>query len=249
MLFAPARGFEDDPANTFFADELAEAEFFLQQDLLDEARDVLTPILDEVPESARVQHLLARVTARENGEPEPPAPWEARLLEDVAAQLTELAALSPPRDVPSLSDQISVEEVLSQFKRGVAETVAEDDAATHYDLGIAYREMGLLDDAVGEFELAARAPQKAADALFVIGLVRAEQGRADDALDALERAVHAPLATPEQRAAAEYQRGVILDERGRGAEALAAFSRSRAHGGGADDVDDRSAALQGSSRR
>jgi tetratricopeptide (TPR) repeat protein len=244
MLFAPARGFEDDPANTFFADELAEAEFFLQQDLLDEARDVLTPILDEVPESARVQHMLARVAAKENGEPEPPAPWEQQLLQDVAAQLSELAALAPPRDIPSQPDQVSVEEVLSQFKRGVAETVAEDDAATHYDLGIAYREMGLLDDAVGEFEIAARAAQKAPDALYVIALVRSEQGRADDALAALERALQAPTATAAQRAAAEHQRGVVLDDQGRGAEALIAFSRSRALGGSADDLDRRIAALR-----
>ena len=47
------------------------------------------------------------------------------------------SALAPRRDVPSHSDQISVEEVLSQFKRGVAESVPDDDAATHYDLGIA----------------------------------------------------------------------------------------------------------------
>jgi tetratricopeptide (TPR) repeat protein len=92
--------------------------------------------------------------------------------------MTGKAAIACQRDLPADADGLEV---------GVAETVAEDDAATHYDLGIAYREMGLLDDAVGEFEIAARSAQRAADACFMVALVRADQGRHDDALAALVR--------------------------------------------------------------
>ena len=238
-LFAPDRGFEDDPANTFFPDELAEAEFFIQQELFDEAREILEPILEEIEDSERVKHMLARVAAKEAGEPEPPAPWERQLIEDVAAEILDAPA-------PELSDpgQVSVEEVLSQFKKGIAETVPEDDAATHYDLGIAYREMGLLDDAVGEFEVAARAPTKAPDSWFLVALVRLEQGRADDALIALERAVSAPGAAKAQKAAAEYQRAVILvDHLNRGADALVSLKRSQLLGGNAPDLDRRMQSL------
>ncbi len=240
-LFAPTRGFEDDPANTFFPDELAEAEFFIQQDLLDEAREILEPILEEIDDSERVKHMLARVAAKEAGEPEPPAPWEQRLIDDVAAELDNMSLPPAPAMAPG---QISVEEVLSQFKRGIAETVPEDDAATHYDLGIAYREMGLLEDAVGEFKVAARAASKAPDALFLVGLVRLEQGRTKEALDALDAAVEAPAATKAQRAAAEYQRGVIFaDVEGDGAAGLLAFKRSKSLGGSAPDLDRRIAQL------
>jgi tetratricopeptide (TPR) repeat protein len=231
-LFAPQRGFEDDPANTFFPDELAEAEFFIQQDLLDEAREILEPILAEIEDSERVRHMLARVAAREAGEPEPPPPWQQRIIADVAAE----AAPAPETSDPG---QVSVEEVLSQFKRGIAETVPEDDAATHYDLGIAYREMGLLDDAIGEFEVAARAAARAPDAWFLVGLVRIEQGRVDDALAALDRALASPTASREQRAAAEYQRGVVLSERGQGLEGLRALKRSKLLGGATPDLDRR----------
>jgi pilus assembly protein FimV len=231
-LFAPQRGFEDDPANTFFPDELAEAEFFIQQDLLDEAREILEPILAEIEDSERVRHMLARVAAREAGEPEPPPPWQQRIIADVAAE----AAPAPETSDPG---QVSVEEVLSQFKKGIAETVPEDDAATHYDLGIAYREMGLLDDAIGEFEVAARAAARAPDAWFLVGLVRIEQGRVDDALAALDRALASPTASREQRAAAEYQRGVVLSERGQGLEGLRALKRSKLLGGATPDLDRR----------
>jgi tetratricopeptide (TPR) repeat protein len=241
-LFAPARGFEDDPANTFFPDELAEAEFFIQQDLLDEAREILEPILEEVDDSPRVQHMLARVAAKENGEPEPPAPWEQRLIDDVAAELDSLSFSQPPAS--AAPQQVSVEEVLSQFKKGIAETVPEDDAATHYDLGIAYREMGLLDDAVSEFEISARAPSKAADSWYLVGLVRLDQGRVDDAVAALERAFFSATATEAQKAAAEYTRGVILaDHKGDGVDALAALKRARDLGGNAPDLERRISAL------
>lgn len=232
-LFAPERGFEDDPANTFFPDELAEAEFFIQQDLLDEAREILEPILEEIEDSARVKHMLARVAAKEAGEPEPPPPWQQKIFEAVAAEAAPSPELSDP-------GQISVEEVLSQFKKGIAETVPEDDAATHFDLGIAYREMGLLDDAVGEFEVSARAASKAPDAWFLIGLVRLDQGRSDDALIAFERALMAPGASRAQKAAAEYQRGVVFaDHRGNGIEGLMALKRSKQLGGTAPDLDRR----------
>ncbi len=236
-LFAPERGFEDDPANTFFPDELAEAEFFIQQDLLDEAREILEPILDEIDDSERVKHMLARITAKENDEPEPPPPWANKLIEDVGEFAEPARELSDP-------GQVSVEEVLSQFKKGIAETVPEDDAATHYDLGIAYREMGLLDDAVGEFEVAARAASKTADAQYLIGLVRLDQGRVDDALSAFATAVSAPQASQAQQAAAEYQRGVVLCERGDEQQGFAALTRSKTLGGSAPDLDRRLQALE-----
>jgi len=137
-----------------------------------------------------------------------------------------------------------VAEVLSQFKKGIAETVPEDDAATHYDLGIAYREMGLLDDAVGEFETAAKAATRAADSWFLIGLVRIDQGRADDALAAFDRAVGSPTASQAQQAAAEYQRGIVfVDHMNKGPLALSALKRSKLLGGTSPDLDRRIQAL------
>ena len=43
-------------------------------------------------------------------------------------------------------------EVFSAFKKGIEEQVDEGDADTHYDLAIAYKEMGLNEDAVRELE-------------------------------------------------------------------------------------------------
>ncbi len=241
-LKAKAQGFENDPANQFFHDELEEAEFFIQQELLDEAKEILTAILDDVPDSARVQWMLARIEAKEQGQPEPSAPWEQRILEEVQAQLEnlgldeELAAAVEPEPE---TQQISVDEVLSQFKQKVAEVIPAEDAATHYELGNAYRDMGLLDDAVAEFLVAARNPGKAADARYLIGLTRLDQGRVDDAIEALESAVGTPGATRTQRGASNYQLGVCLETHGRGPAALAAFKAAKADGHVAADLDRR----------
>lgn len=48
-------------------------------------------------------------------------------------------------------------ELLSQFKSKVQEHLPQEDAAAHYDLGLAFKEMGLIDEAIGEFQIALRA--------------------------------------------------------------------------------------------
>lgn len=67
-------------------------------------------------------------------------------------------------------DYLSPEEVISEFKKGVARTVAKDDYQTHYHLGIAYKEMGLLDEAIAEFKIASNDTDRIADCASMIGL-------------------------------------------------------------------------------
>ncbi len=44
----------------------------------------------------------------------------------------------------------SFEEVFEEFKKGVEQVIAPDDYQTRYDLGIAYAQMGLLEDSFRE---------------------------------------------------------------------------------------------------
>lgn len=87
----------------------------------------------------------------------PPPMQSASDLFDLSSELqdeiheleTELSHTKNPDEA-----YLSPEEVISEFKKGVARTVAKDDYQTHYNLGIAYKEMGLLDEAISEFEAA-----------------------------------------------------------------------------------------------
>jgi tetratricopeptide (TPR) repeat protein len=47
-------------------------------------------------------------------------------------------------------------ELLAQFKSKIAHNLPHEDAGSHYDLGLAYKEMGLVDEAISEFQIALR---------------------------------------------------------------------------------------------
>ena len=72
--------------------------------------------------------------------------------------------------------------VFAEFKKGVSETLTEGDHQAHYDLGIAYREMGLLNDAVTEFRLAMDAPERRVGCLHLMGMCAHEIGEPEQAI-------------------------------------------------------------------
>lgn len=235
--FAP----ENDPAAGAFADELEEAEFFIQQEMADEAREILDSILTKVPNSYRAQWMLRRIDAIEKGETVPPAPWEQRILDDVEEEVADIptAAFAAPSE-----EQVSVESVIHQFKKGVAETVSDDDAETHYNLGIAYREMGLYGDAITEFRLSLRAPSMACDANHLIGLTLADLGNYNDALAAFDAALTTPAATTKQKGFNQYQRGICLEALGKARDALSAYEQSKMLGADMSDLEQRISQLR-----
>jgi tetratricopeptide (TPR) repeat protein len=79
------------------------------------------------------------------------------------------------------------------------------DAAIHYDLGLAYREMGLHADAIGEFELAACDPDHTRTCYSMIGRIHRELGRDHLAIDAFAHALTAPPTTTNEEVAIHYE--------------------------------------------
>ncbi len=74
----------------------------------------------------------------------------------------------PPRLDPPAQGDALVHEIFAQFRQDVEPPAsAKPDAPVHYDLGVAYREMGLYSDAIDEFELAARDPSRACACHFL----------------------------------------------------------------------------------
>jgi tetratricopeptide (TPR) repeat protein len=72
--------------------------------------------------------------------------------------------------------------VFAEFKKGVSETLTEGDHQAHYDLGIAYREMGLLNDAVTEFQLAMGDPERRVGCLHLMGICAHDMGESEQAI-------------------------------------------------------------------
>jgi tetratricopeptide (TPR) repeat protein len=205
------------------SDELEEADFFVQQGLLDEARDSLGHLLEKHPRHPVVLARLADVERRV-APAAPPAPTSAS--DDVADEsfdiARELADELEDRGGGTGSSaadeefQYSVEDVFSQFKKGVEQTVKPEDSATHYDLGIAYKEMALLDDAIHEFETALRGNDKRreVDCLSMIGLCRMAKGEPKEAIRAFRRALGSETLTKEAAKAIQYELGAAYEAAG-----------------------------------
>jgi TolA-binding protein len=58
---------------------------------------------------------------------------------------------------------------------------------TNFELGEAYRDMGLYDDAIDEFEQALDDPDAAPEARYRIAVCKAEKGETDEAATTLDQ--------------------------------------------------------------
>lgn len=71
--------------------------------------------------------------------------------------------------VQSGDEDADLQRILREFRAGIEQTIPHDDAESHYDLGIAFKEMGLLDDAISEFQIALRSPARRLEATEALG--------------------------------------------------------------------------------
>jgi tetratricopeptide (TPR) repeat protein len=86
-------------------------------------------------------------------------------------------------------EQADFERMLDAFKAGVERNIDGEDFDSHYDLGVAFREMGLLDEAVTQFQRASRAPGRPLRAIEALGQCFIDLGQPELALEALGRGV------------------------------------------------------------
>ena len=118
---------------------------------------------------------------------------------------------------------VDLSDLLSAFQAGVREQVQADDAASHYDLGMTYRQMSLLDEAVAEFRLAARDPAFSIKCTDMLGRCLLERGDFGAAIAEFERGLSLPGLNDESTMAFRYSLGLVLEASGRPMEALEHF--------------------------
>jgi tetratricopeptide (TPR) repeat protein len=126
---------------------------------------------------------------------------------------------------PTGDEQADFDEMLRKFKQGVAENVEEDDHESHYDLGVAYKEMGLLDEAIAEFQKALRAPGRRARTYEALGHCFLEKQQLQVALTILERALGEPNVGDDQLVGVLYLLGYASEALQRRDDALAYYHR------------------------
>jgi len=196
------------------ADELAHVAFLVAHGFDDEARELLDVVDAHHPGHPGVEELRVRMAAGRDRRAPRAAPGQP--VPDLAIEQLEGVAF------------VSAEAVLESFKQGVASAVPAGDWATRYDLGIAYREMGLWSDALAEFETALMAApgHRTVDCLLGVAQCHAGRGHHVEAARALERALGVQPLTAATAAAVTYELGLVRLARGDGAAAARAFEAS-----------------------
>lgn len=125
---------------------------------------------------------------------------------DLAAELE--SELNDDSEVVSLSDEEqSLEEIFKEFKKGVEQQLDSEDYDTHYNLGIAYKEMGLIDEAIGEFQLASKDPKRAVECASMLGLCFLEKGMPQLAIKWYRKGLELPEITEEEHIGLLYDLG------------------------------------------
>ena len=125
-----------------------------------------------------------------------------------------------------------LKEVFDEFRAELGEMGTEDeDLETHYNLGIAFREMGLLEEAIGEFQKVAQANDRgkafryAMQCCTLLGLAFMEKGQPGIAAIWYERALLTPGMDTESKLALRYDLGVAQESAGELDAALKSFSQ------------------------
>ena len=179
----------------------------------------LVEFADRLATGAKLESAAAPVMLDDPGPPSTPTrgalPAKVALLDDDDED-TFLASIfdEPILRAPGKS---------AKPRRAVASLDDAADPQTFFDLGTAYREMGLDDDALAQFDLAAKDPRWTARARIMSASLRIQRGEHVQAIDDLNLAID--FATDvDQRSEAGYELGVLYQANGDQASAIEALS-------------------------
>ena len=237
--------------------DLEQLDSFLEHSLYEDATRLLRRLETEYPDSPEVEK--RRVDLKAKGflmgdlpraaedsedlfvdEEEAYVDLAAELEEEMAAEEAMVERAAGPGD-----GEVDLEDVFREFQKGVAEQLSEEDADTHFNLGIAYKEMGLLPEAIREFQVASKDPAFLVECCSMIGVCYIEQGLWDQAAGWYQRALEAPDLTPESIRALKYELANCLQGAGDFGGAARFFNEVQAEDPGFRDVGSRVESLSG----
>ncbi len=176
---------------------------------------------------------------------------------DAGAEFIDLGALimdeEGPRDTrmkveseeQSGDEQRDFQEMLQQFKRGIDANIDAEDFQSHYDLGVAFKEMGLLDEAIAEFQKALRAPEGRLRTSEALGVAFYEKGQFAISEAILRRAVESLGASDDEQIGLIYWMGRAAEAQEKTGAAVSSYERVMAVDIGFQDTRSRMKKLTG----
>ena len=220
--------------------DLEEAEFYIQQGLYEEARNLCQAILAYAPDSQECRQKLEEIEQQQK----PVARMEEPA--DTSEKPVNLAESFADFDFGSALDNLETDQNTEKkvFKTDVDEQIAADDMESHYNLGIAYREMGLFDDAISEFEKAEKDPSRFVDCQTLKGLSFSDKGDYNEAEKMFQQALDSPHLEDLQRLNLGYELGLLYERAERLEDALISYQNVQSQDRNYRDVNEKIAALK-----
>jgi tetratricopeptide (TPR) repeat protein len=130
------------------------------------------------------------------------------------------------RDPQGQDEQREFHEILEQFKRGIDQNLDSDDYEAHYDLGVAFKEMGLLDEAIGEFQKALRSPEGRLRTSEALGMAFFEKGQFAVCESILRRAIDGTPGPDDAKIGLLYWMGRAAEALGKESDAITSYERA-----------------------
>ncbi len=169
------------------------------------ARDAKMKVRDEAVDSGEFVDLSAMI-----------------LEEDLPVRDTRMKVAD---EEPTGDEERDFQEMLARFKQGIDENIDEGDFQSHYDLGVAFKEMGLLDEAIAELQKALRSPDGKLRSSEALGVCFIDKGAYVVAESILRRALDLPASGDQERLGILYWLGRALEEQGKKVEARDLYGR------------------------
>jgi tetratricopeptide (TPR) repeat protein len=219
------------------------ADTLLRTDLADKARAVYERVVEHDPKNDRARAALSMLAPA----PEAPkkegrvAPKDAKMrVRDETSEVGDFVDLGAmildedaPRDTrmkvedeePTGDEEQDFREMLTRFRQGIDENIEDTDFQSHYDLGVAFKEMGLLDEAISEFQKALRAPEGKLRTSESLGVCFFEKGASVVAESILRRALELPSTGDQERLGILYWLARAIEDQGKAVEARELYGR------------------------
>ena len=213
-----------------------EAKFYAQQGMTGEAVDVYERILqiESSNEKALRQIEILKKAGAEVQIPEVEIiqPHEEPLASffDLEEALKEEVIEQPREESSQIEVPVakSFEEIFQEFQDGVKAQLGAEDYETHYNLGIAYKEMGLFQEAIGEFKSCLQETPRFLDSSYMIAICHKELGEYNQAIEILETAIASPQYNDQRHLIMKYELGALLEVIGKKEDALRLYSQIHA---------------------
>lgn len=167
-----------------FQTKKAEADFYAQYGFKDQAAKLYESLLRIEPDNREIREKLNALKS-----PAGPGAAPADQTEEEPVDMAEEAEVQPIQ--PQAAIDSDVKDIFKQFKESFAKSIDDKDSETHYNMGIAFKEMGILEDAIKEFQISLKDPKRERQSMGMIALCHIDMGNYPEAVKEFEKMINA----------------------------------------------------------